>query len=622
MIFRTSISRHFAAQSRRTNRLERGFISQLLVLLKQCKSTRSVQQVHTQMLIHSVQMPMPNYLLSKIIELKDFSYSTIFFAQIPINSYAFNVMIRGFATTWQKFDLALEFFVKMKSLGVKPDNFTYPFVFVSCGNLLTSRIGSLVHCEVVKSGMLLDFHVVHSLITMYSRCREMGFARRAFDEMSERDSVSWNSIISGYSRLGFAREAVEMFGEMREGGLEPDEMTLVSVLGACGDLGDLNLGRWIEDYVMEKGLELNSYTGSALINMYGKCGELESARKVFNNMKRKEVVTWNAMITGYAQNGQSDETLLLFDAMKEAGPEPNEITLIAVLSACASIGALDLGKWIDEYATKRGLQHNIYVATALVDMYSKCGNLEYASRVFENMPQKNEVSWNTMISAHALHGRAEEALALFQRMLVEEKAACPDDITFVGVLSACVHAGLLEEGRQFFNSMTSTFGLTPKVEHYSCMVDLLSRAGRVYEAWDFIQKMPQKPDEILLGALLGACQKVKNVDIGERVVQLLLEMEPLNSGNYVISSKIYADMRRWDDCARMRVLMKQKGVTKTPGCSWIEMDGHLREFHAGDLLVEDAAEVHQVLDMLYEDMTVEDNIDEDLLYIDCQIEDV
>ncbi|KAL0330389.1 UNVERIFIED_CONTAM: Pentatricopeptide repeat-containing protein [Sesamum radiatum] len=573
MILRTSISRHFAAQSRTTNRLERSLVSQLLALLKQCKSTRSVQQVHAQMLIHSVQMPMPNYLLSKIIELKDFSYSTLFFPQIPINSYAFNVMIRGFATTWQKFDLALEFFVKMKSLGVKPDNFTYPFVFGD------------------------------------------GFARRAFDEMSERDSVSWNSIISGYSRLGFASEAVEMFGEMREGGLEPDEMTLVSVLGACGDLGDLNLGIWIEDYVMEKGLELNSYTGSALINMYGKCGELESARKVFNNMKRKEVVTWNAMITGYAQNGQSDETLLLFDAMKEAGPEPNEITLIAVLSACASIGALDLGKWIDEYATKRGLQHNIYVATALVDMYSKCGNLKYASRVFENMPQKNEVSWNTMISAHALHGRAEEALALFQRMLVEEKAAYPDDITFVGVLSACVHAGLVEEGRRFFNSMSSSFGLTPKVEHYSCMVDLLSRAGRVYEAWDFIQKMPQKPDEILLGALLGACQKVKNVDIGERVVQLLLEMEPLNSGNYVISSKIYADMRRWDDCARMRVLMKQKGVTKTPGCSWIEMEGHLHEFHAGDLLVEDAAEIHQVLDMLYEEMTVEDNMDEDLLYI-------
>lgn len=294
--------------------------------------------------------------------------------------------------------------------------------------------------------------------------------------------------------------------------------------------------------------------------------------------------------------------------MKETGPEPNEITLIAVLSACASIGALDLGMWIGEYASKRGFHHNIYVGTALVDMYSKCGNLEYASRVFENMPQRNEVSWNTMISAHAFHGRAEEALTLFQRML-EEKGLCPDEITFIGVLSACVHAGLVDEGRRLFDLMSSFFGLTPKVEHYSCMVDLLSRAGQVYEAWDFIQKMPQKPDEILLGALLSACQKLKNVDIGERVIQLLLEIEPSNSGNYIISSKIYADVRRWDDCARMRMLMKQNGVTKTPGCSWIEMDGNLREFHAGDFLIEDAEEIHQVLGMLYDDMAMEHNTD-------------
>lgn len=551
-------------------------------------------------------MPMPNYLLSKIIELKDLGYSTLLFPHIPVGSYAFNVMIRGLATTWEKFDSALELFVKMKSLGVRPDNFTYPFVFMSYGSLEAS--GKSLHSEVLKSGLLVDFHVVHSLITMYSKCREMGFARKVFDEMSERDLVSWNSIISGYSRIGFPGEAVELFGKMREVGMEPDEMTLVSVLAACGHLGDLKLGRSIEEHVVEKGMELNSYIGSALINMYGKCGELESARRVFNGMKRKEIVIWNAMMTGYAQNGLSDETLSLFNAMKETGPEPNEITLIAVLSACASIGALDLGMWIGEYASKRGFHHNIYVGTALVDMYSKCGNLEYASRVFENMPQRNEVSWNTMISAHAFHGRAEEALTLFQRML-EEKGLCPDEITFIGVLSACVHAGLVDEGRRLFDLMSSFFGLTPKVEHYSCMVDLLSRAGQVYEAWDFIQKMPQKPDEILLGALLSACQKLKNVDIGERVIQLLLEIEPSNSGNYIISSKIYADVRRWDDCARMRVLMKQNGVTKTPGCSWIEMDGNLREFHAGDFLIEDAEEIHQVLDMLYDDMAMEHNTD-------------
>ncbi|GER25599.1 pentatricopeptide repeat-containing family protein [Striga asiatica] len=603
MSFRAKFVPHASSQLRRPQNL----ISRLLFLLERCKSSRSVQQVHAQMLVRSIAMPMPNYILAKLIDLKDFSYSTLFFPQIPLNSYAFNVMIRGLVTAWQKFDLALQLLIEMKSLGVNPDNFTYPFIFKSCGNISALRMGETVHSEVVKSGLRADFHVVHSLITMYSRCREMDCARNLFYEMTDRDMVSWNSIISGYSRLGFARKAVEMFGEMRNDGFEPDEMTLVSVLAACGDLGDLSLGRWIEGYVVEKRLEYNSYIGSALINMYGKCGELESARRVFDSMKRKELVIWNSLITGYSQNGQTDETLKLFNDMMETGPEPNEVTLIAVLAACASVGALDTGKWIDEYASKRRLQCNIYVATALVDMYSKCGNLEYASRVFESMPLRNHVSWNAMISGLAFHGNAQKSLALFQRMLDEEKVLCPDDITFVGVLSACVHAGLVDEGRRLFNMMSLSFGLTPKVAHYSCMVDLLSRAGRIYEAWDFIQKMPQKPDEILLGALLGACQKLKNVDIGEKAMELLLELEPSNSGNYIISSKIYADMRRWDDCARMRLLMKQKGVTKTPGCSWIEMDGHLHEFHAGCLLVEDGDEIHKILDLVYEVMMMEDS---------------
>ncbi|XP_051151687.1 pentatricopeptide repeat-containing protein At2g34400 [Andrographis paniculata] len=608
MILRNKVSRQFIARIENGHEQQKTLVNKILLILKQSKSIKLVHQIHAKVLVHSIQMPMHNYLLSKIIDLRDFSYSTLFFPRIPINSYAYNVMIRGLATTWQKFDLALDYFYQMKSFGVKPDKYTYPFVFISCGNRSDSRTGEMVHCEVLKIGLLLDFHVVHSLITMYSRCGEMICARKVFDEMTDRDSVSWNSLISGYARVGFAGKAVEMFGKMREGGFEPDQMTLVSVLGACGDLGDLQLGRWIEVFVMEKGMELNSYIGSALINMYGKCGELESARQVFDGMKAKEVVTWNAMITGYAQNGQADETLSLFNVMMEIGPEPNAITLIAVLSACASIGALDLGRWVEEYATTRGLQHNIYVATALVDMYSKCGNLECAAKVFDNMPKKNEVSWNAMISGHAFHGRAGDALALFQRLLENEHGVLPDDVTFVGVLSACVHGGLVDEGRRLFNLLSTSLNLVPKVEHYSCMVDLLSRAGRISEAWDFVQKMPQKPDEILLGSLLGACQKFKNADVSEKVIQLLLDIEPENSGNYVISSKIYAEMRRWDDSAKMRILMKEKGVVKTPGCSWMEIDGHLREFHAGDLLVEDADKIDKVLDMLYQDMAMEDDL--------------
>ncbi|CAN6552094.1 unnamed protein product [Malus baccata var. baccata] len=572
----------------------------LLHLLKQCASTKQLKQIHTQMLINSVDKP--NFLLPRIIDLKDFTYASLLFSHIPEpNDYAFNVMIRGLTTTWQKYQLTIEFYYQMKSLYLMPNNFTYPFVFIACANLLELNHGRAAHSSVFKTGLDKDGHVSHSLITMYARCGELGFARKVFDEISERDLVSWNSMISGYCKMGCAGDAVQFFCEMRTDGFEPDERTLVTVLGACGDLGDLSLGKWVEGFVVENKLEMNTYVGSALIGMYGKCGDLSSARRVFDSMKKKDRITWNAMISGYAQNGMSDEAMVLFDGMKVAGVNPDKITLVGVLSACASIGALELGKWIDTYATERGLQHEIYVGTALIDMYAKCGSLATALRVFEDMPQKNEVSWNAMISALAFHGRAHEAISLFKRMTEGSTSVRPNDITFVGLLSACVHAGLVDKGRQLFNLMSSSFGLVPKIEHYSCMVDLLSRAGLVHEAWDFIQKMPEKPDQVVLGALLGACRKCKNVDVSEQVLQLLLELEPANSGNYVISSKIYANSEMWDDSARMRMLMRQRGVSKTPGCSWIGNEDQLHEFHSG----EGSTEILDVIKLLYEDLKIE-----------------
>ncbi|CAK7345759.1 unnamed protein product [Dovyalis caffra] len=566
----------------------------LLSLIRQCKSKSPLLQIHTQILINSI--PKPNFLLSKIIDLKDFTYASLVFNHITEpNIYAFNVMIRGLATTWKKYDFCIEFYYKLKSLGLKPNNFTYPFVFIACGNVWGLVHGKIGHCMVFKIGLDCDEYVKHSLITMYGRCGEMGFARRVFDEMGDRDLVSWNSMISGYAKMGFAKEAIGLFMEMREEGFEPVEMTLVSVLGACGDLGDLDLGRWVEGFVLEKKMDVNSYVGSALIDMYGKCGDLTSARRVFDAMPKKDVVTWNAMITGYAQNEASKEAITLFNVMRDAGPNPDRVTVIEVLSACSFIGALDLGKWVETDASERGLQHDVYITSALIDMYAKCGSLDDALRVFESTPHKNEVSWNAMISALAFHGRAQEALSLFRCMSQDNGNVQPNDITFIGVLSACVHAGLVDEGRQLFESMKSSFGLVPKVEHYSCMVDLFARAGLLYEAWDLLKKMPGKPDEIVLGSLLGACQKRRNADVGEKVIHLLLEMEPSNSGNYILSSKIYANMRRWDDSAKMRVLMRQRGVSKTPGCSWIDIRAHIHEFHAGDSLHHHSVNIYQLL---------------------------
>ncbi|KAL8217833.1 hypothetical protein R6Q57_021206 [Mikania cordata] len=240
-----------------------------------------------------------NFLLSKLIDLKDYHYSyRLFTSMHEPNDYAFNVTIRGLATNWQRFDLVLELYYKMKGLGIRPNNFTYPFLFIACSNLMAIEHGKLGHCMALRCGLMTDGHVRHSLITMYSRCGEVRYARKVFDEIHERDLVSWNSMISGYSKMGFPGSALELFEKMKGEGFEPNEMTLVSVLGACGDLGNLSLGSLIEDYVLDNQMRINSYIGSALIGMYAKCGDLVSARRIFDKMTEKDLVTWNAMITG------------------------------------------------------------------------------------------------------------------------------------------------------------------------------------------------------------------------------------------------------------------------------------------------------------------------------------
>ncbi|XBJ07910.1 hypothetical protein VPH35_013342 [Triticum aestivum] len=300
----------------------------------------------------------------------------------------------------------------------------------------------------------------------------------------------------------------------------------------------------------------------------------------------------------------SKEAISLFHSMRQAGARPDKITLVGVLSACAAVGALELGTELDSYASQRGFYSNVYVGTALVDMYSKCGDLTRAIQVFEKLPCKNEASWNALICGLAFNGRGHEAIRQFELMRKEEGLR-PDDITFIGVLSACVHAGLLKDGRRWFNSLTSGFQIIPKIEHYSCMVDLLARAGHLEEAWDFIEKIPGKADAVMLGALLAACRKCKNVEVSVKVINRIMLLEPSNSWNYVVSSKIYASSDRLDDSARMRGLMRERGVSKIPGCSWLEVSGRVLEFYAGDEPQHGAEDMYQLLDMLVDEMRLE-----------------
>lgn len=300
----------------------------------------------------------------------------------------------------------------------------------------------------------------------------------------------------------------------------------------------------------------------------------------------------------------SNEAIALFHYMREVGVHPDKITLVGVLSSCAAVGALELGSELDRYASSRGLYSNVYVGTALVDMYAKCGDLDKARQVFESMPCKNEASWNALICGLAFNGRGYDAIQQFE-MMRHEIGIQPDDITFIGVLSACVHAGLLEYGRQLFNSLTPVFKIIPKIEHYSCMVDLLARAGHLEEAWDFAEKIPGKADAVMLGALLAACRKCKNVEVGERVINRIMELEPSNSWNYVVSSKIYAVADRMDDSARMIGLMRERGVSKTPGCSWVEVKGKVLQFYASTEPQHGPEDMYQLMNILVDEMRLE-----------------
>ncbi|THG20005.1 pentatricopeptide repeat-containing protein At5g55740, chloroplastic [Camellia sinensis] len=449
------------------------------------------------------------------------------------------------------------------------DSVTLALVLSASADTCNIKLGQEGHCYCIRNNLESDVVVAGSIVNMYAKCERISHARRVFDSTTMRDLVLWNTLLAAYAVLGLSGEALKLFYQMQLEGVPP------------------NVISW-----------------NSLILGFLRSGQVNKAKDMFSEMKslgfKPNVITWTTLISGLAQNGFGDEAILLFQQMLEAGNRPNVVSIVGALSACTETASLQFGKVIHGYITRQSLCLSIPVATALVDMYAKCGSIDRAKKVFDMILIKELPLYNAMISAYGLHGQAVEALSLFKHL--REEAIEPDNVTFTGILSACSHAGLINKGLEFFVDMVSEHHVKPSMKHYGCVVSLLSRHGNLDEALMLILRMPFEPDAQILGSLLAACKEHREIEIGEYISKFLFDLEPANSGNFVSLSNTYAAAGRWDEVSRLRVLMKEKGLKKNPGCSWIQIGGEQRVFVAGDIPHSETGEIYSMLALLGQEM--------------------
>ncbi|POO00311.1 DYW domain containing protein [Trema orientale] len=514
-----------------------------------------------------------------------------------------------------------------------PENSSYAAVFQFLTGRSLLRLGRQVHAHMALRSLEPDAFVGAKMIAMYASSGDLDSAVTTFNRINNPSSLSYNSIIRAYTLYGFPQKTIGIYFRMRSLGLKGDNFTYPFVLKCCADLSNVWMGICVHGISLRIGLEIDMYVGTSLIDMYVKCGEISDAHKLFDRMivrdisswnaliagymkngeigvaedlfegmARKNIVSWTTMISGYTQNGLAERALFVFDKMLEedSGVKPNWVTIMSVLPACAHSAALERGSQIHKFASKIGLDSNVSVQTALVAMYAKCGGLAEASQCFDRIPleKKNLVAWNTMITAYSSHGRGLESISTFEEMI--KAGVQPDTITFTGLLSGCSHSGLADMGLKYFSCMTKAYSVEPEVQHYACVVDLLGRAGRLVEANKLINNMPMQAGPSVWGALLAACRKHRNLEIAEVAAKKLFILEPDNSGNYVLLSNMYAEVGMWKEVDNLRAMLKSQGMRKTPGCSWIEVNGKAHMFLGGDTSHPQAKEIHVFLEALPE----------------------
>eukprot|EP01018_Ginkgo_biloba_P019942 Gb_25604 [translate_table: standard] len=515
---------------------------------------------------------------------------------------SFNALIAGYARHEYGHE-ALNLYFQLYRAGMRLSQFTFAGVLSACANLLALEQGKQIHAHVILNGFESNVFVGNALVDMYSKCRSIDDAYLLFFEMPERDVVSWNAMITGYAQQGHGEEALQFFQQMQREDMKPTHFSFASVLSACANMTAFKQGKQIHTQIIKNGFDFNIFVGNALVDMYAKCGDVEKARFIFDKRPARNSVSWTSMIAGYAQKGHGEEALKLFCHMQRTDVKSDHATFASALRACASLAAMEQGKQVHAGIIKAGFDTNVFAGSALVDMYAKCGSIEDALHMFNKIPQRNLISWNAMIAGYAQNGCGKETLQLFEQML--QAGVKPDQVTFISVLSACSHAGLVDEGYQYFSSMSQDHCITPRADHYACMIDLLGRCGHLDEAENFINNMTIEPDAIMWLALLGACRIHGNIQLGKRAAESLFKLQPKNAAPYVLLSNMYAAAGRWGDVAMVRKIMNDKGVKKETAYSWIEVKNRVHAFVSDDRLHPQMKEIYATLERLASQMKAE-----------------
>ncbi|XP_027344081.1 putative pentatricopeptide repeat-containing protein At3g23330 [Abrus precatorius] len=591
-------------------------------------STYHTKQLHAQILktkgtLHS---HTNTTLLTLYTHLNLLHDSLLIFHSLPFPSPRAFVSIIKCYTSHGFLRHSLSSFNHMRAFAIPPNRHLFPSLLKAATLLNNFHLALSLHASVIRLGFDSDLYTANALMNMYSKFRAPlnprfsanhaldGFSqprrivitdcvRKVFDGMPVKDVVSWNTVIAGSAQNGMYEEALDMVREMGNAKLRPDSFTLSSVLPIFAEHVDVIKGKEIHGYAIRHGFDVDVFIGSSLIDMYAKCTRVELSLRAFFLLPKRDAISWNSIIAGCVQNGRFDQGLEFFRWMLKERVKPVDVSFASVIPACAHLTALNLGKQLHGCIIRLGFDDNKFIASSLVDMYAKCGNIKMARCIFDRIEMRDMVSWTAIIMGCAMHGHALDAVYLFEKMLVDGVKPCY--VAFMAVLTACSHAGLVDEGWRYFNSMQLDFGIAPGLEHCATVADLLGRAGRLEEAYDFICNMGVQPTGSVWSTLLAACRVHKNVELAEKVVDKILLVDPENMSAFVLMSNIYSAAQRWKDAAKLRIHMRNKGLKKTPACSWIEVGNKVHTFLAGDKSHPYYDKINEALNVLLEQMEKE-----------------